>query len=80
MAMAMQYCPYTNSSPPLCSYYKAIPKKLLQEIVKLCADCGATCNGWIAPPCMSLDKPPEPCEKLLKLLSKYGFKITEEDF
>ena len=78
--MAMQYCPYTNTSPPMCSYYKTIPRQLLQEIIKLCAGCGMAHNHIIAPPCMALDKPLVPCKKLLELLAKYGFKITEEDY
>jgi len=75
--MAMQYCPYTNSSPPMCFYYKAIPKQLLQQIIKLCADCGAAHDGWVSPPCMrgGKEEHPEPCPELLELLRKHGFRV-----
>jgi len=35
--MSLEYCPYTNSSPPMCYLYKKIPVQLVKALVD--------CNG-----------------------------------
>ena len=76
--MSMEYCPYTNSSPPMCKYYKKLPRQLLEEIVKECVSCGASIGHAAAPPCLLDGK--FPCNTVRKILEKHGFTVVADNF